>query len=110
MPQPLLDKETLERRRDVKRRELIKHELVATGTRWAALGGAGAFLVGGALAFRIHAALTPPAVMFYSLTLLLLLVISAVAGRQTMRWAKRRTVGVLSQMPYDELLRHCGAA
>lgn len=108
--QPVIDRATIERRRDNKRRELIKHELVATGTRWALLGGLGALLLGGVLVFVFYLALQPGSPLFFVISAALLIGAVGVVARQTMRWAKRRIIGVLSQMPYDELLRHCGAA
>jgi hypothetical protein len=105
----ILDRETLERRRDNKRRELIKNELVATGVRWAFLSGAAAFAVGMALTFMFYLALTPKTPLFHLIALILVLAAAALVARQSMRWAKRRIIGVLSRMPYDELLRHCGS-
>jgi hypothetical protein len=109
LPNLTMDRETVERRRDAKRRELIKHELVATGLRWAVLSGASAFVLGAALAFMFYLALLPKTPLFHAIAFVLVLSVALAAGRQSMRWAKRRIIGALSQMPYDELLRHCGS-
>jgi hypothetical protein len=109
LPNLAMDRETVERRRDSKRRELIKHELVVTGLRWALLGGAGAFLPGAALAFVFYLALAPKTMLFHIIAFAFVMAVAVLIGRQSMRWAKRRIVGVLSQMSYDELLRHCGS-
>ena len=107
LPQPVLDKTTQERRRDTKRRELIKHELVATGARWAAIGGLTAFLIAGGITlilFKLLNLNSPNLIIFAAASVI---TASVIGGRQTMRWAKRRIIGVLSKLPYDELLRHC---
>ena len=108
MPQLRMDKEAVERRRDLKRRELIKHELVVTGNRWALIGGLTGFLISAGIALILLKLLSISSSTFFIGTGVIALVIGAASGRQTMRWAKRRIIGMLSQMPYDELLRHCG--
>jgi hypothetical protein len=106
IPKPLLDTTTVERRRNHKRRELIKHELVATGFRWMLIGGMAAFAALGMIALTFIQALGLPSRNVLLVMLAILVAISAFSGRQSMRWAKRRTIGYLSKLPYDELLRH----
>lgn len=106
IPHLTMDKEAVERRRDNKRRELIKHELIVTGYRWMLLGGGSVVLAGALLIFMFYMALGASTALFVT-GAVLTLAAAALAGRQTMRWAKRRAISLLSQMPYDELMRHC---
>jgi hypothetical protein len=102
------------RRRDVKRRELIKHEIIANGYKWAA-GGAIATLFAGIIVMLAINALAPgvlgardSSLPFLIVYILITCVLCAFAARQAMRHARRQTVGYLSKLPYDEVLRHCG--
>jgi curved DNA-binding protein CbpA len=92
-----------ERRRDHKRRELIKGELVAAGQTWGWGIGVATFLVLGALAFLMFQG--KPALQGSGVGVALLL--AYLAGTYAVREARRRIVGILSKMPYDELLRRC---
>ena len=110
-----MDRAEVEKRRDVKRRELIKHEIIANGYK---AGSAAAVIV--MLSFVLiltlfNSLLSGGIVAATGLSLVVFLVICAVlsgvaaafAARQAMRWARQKTVGYLSTLPYDELLRHC---
>lgn len=103
-----LDPAVVERRRDNKRRELIKGELESTGLRWMLFGGVGSFLACGIVIFVLRQALHLNSPQFPLFAGLALLAVCVVSGREANRWAKRRIIGVLSKMPYDELLRQCG--
>lgn len=114
LPVMQLSVEEVGRRRDIKRRELIKHELIASGYKWAA-GGAFATLLVGIIALLLIDVLAPGVLRGESASPLFLLVaigmigaLAAFVARQAMRHARRQTVGYLSRLPYDELLRHCG--
>jgi hypothetical protein len=110
LPKMLMDKEVVERRRDYKRRELIKHELMATGARWAVIGGLAGLILAGGVALILFKLLNLHGINLVYLAAAVVLGVTIISGRQAMRWAKRRVIGVLSQMPYDQLLRECGAA
>lgn len=117
LPPPIpvlrMDAAEVERRRDHKRRELIKHELISEGMKWGISAGAGTALLGGLLLWVIYNA-SPDGVLGLPVMLIALALLGIFCGlgflasRKATRWAKRRTIGYLSTMPYDELLRHCG--
>ena len=114
MPAMQISPEEVGRRRDVKRRELIKHEIIANGYKWAIGGALATLLIGIVAMFSINA-LAPGVLsgqssvpIFLFVYILAVAVLAAFAARQAMRHARRQTVGYLSQLPYDELLRHCG--
>jgi protein-S-isoprenylcysteine O-methyltransferase Ste14 len=103
-----MDASEVERRRDYKRRELIKRELVSAGLTWGMGVGLGAFVVLGLILFVVMNQMK----MTSNTNALIggaaaVLFISAGAGRYALREARRRIVSVLSKMPYDELLRRC---
>jgi hypothetical protein len=98
-----VDIEDMERRRDHKRRELIRGELEAAGQLWGYSAGTVVFFVILAIAYFAGGG---------ELTILgggaVLAITSAlIAGRFALRAARRNIVVVLSKMPYDELLRRC---
>lgn len=101
----------LERRRDMKRRELIKYELMAVGTQWAAISAFGTLAIGIAAWFGIqHWIQTKNAGADFLINLggvIACCFIAAAVGRTAHREARRRTVALLSQMPYEQLLRRC---
>lgn len=105
MPHLTMDAKAVEQRRDHKRRELIKHELIVIGFRGMMIGGIGVALLGVLLVVVFNMAFGLSAIVMTGCGVLTL-ALAAFAGRQTMRWAKQRTIGALSKMPYDELLRH----
>lgn len=98
-----VDIEDMGRRRDHKRRELIKGELEAAGQTWGYGAGILVFLFITAIAYFVSGGklplLTGGAVLGLTSGLL--------AGRYALRAARRNIVAVLSKMPYDELLRRC---
>lgn len=110
-----MERKDVEQRRDVKRRELIKNEIIANGFKWGFGGGLGV-LSGCVLLVLALNALLPGGVItaskvspfiFLSICAVLMMAASVFTARQTMRWARKRTVGYLSKLPYDELLRQC---
>lgn len=105
--QVIMDASEVERRRDYKRRELIKGELVASGLWWGWGAGAGCFIVVAALLFFALNQMKMTANNALSGGLLIAVVIAALIGRYALREARRRVIVVLSKMPYDELLRRC---
>lgn len=114
LPAMQLSPEEVGRRRDVKRRELIKHEIIANGYKWAG-GGALLTILVGFIGMLLLNALAPGVLSGEDTSPLFLLAyivivgsLAAFAARQAMRHARRQTVGYLSKLPYDELLRHCG--
>ncbi len=117
LPPPIpvlrMDAKEVERRRDHKRRELIKHELISEGMKWGITAGAGTACLGAALLWVFYNA-SPDGVMGLPIIAFALAFLSVFCGlgflasRKATRWAKQRTIGFLSTMPYDELLRHCG--
>ncbi len=101
--QVLMDASEVERRRDYKRRELIKRELTAAGQSWGIGAGALVFVIVAALAYFLsHGNIT-----ILGGGVAAAAVVAVVAGRYALREARRRIVVVLSKMPYDELLRRC---
>lgn len=110
-----IDTKEIERRRDTKRRELIKQELQQAGTTWSLLSGIGVFAVGIALLLKmndamIHAGQTTFGGSRAIITLVgaVIVIEAAVLGsRAVSRSVRRRVVATLSKMPYDELLRRC---
>jgi len=98
-----VDIEDLERRRDHKRRELIRGELEQAGQTWGYSIGALVFII--ILAIAYFASGGQPSILGGGAVLA---VTSAlIAGRFALRTARRNIVVVLSKMPYDELLRRC---
>lgn len=109
MPTLRMNPQDVEKRRDLKRRELIKHELIAQGLKWGVIGaGTTAVVLLSALIGVLSAfELNSPAA--YGIGLVAIMALSALASRQATRGAKKSAVATLSRMPYDELLRHCGS-
>lgn len=114
MPVMQMDPAEVGKRRDVKRRELIKYEIIASGYKWAIGSTVLVLLLGLIAAFLINA-LTPGVLSIEDKSLIFLIVyilivgaLAVFAARQAMRYARIQTVGYLSKLPYDELLRHCG--
>lgn len=98
-----MDRETVERRRDSNRRELIKNELQAAGRRGALGAGAGAFIVlGGALG--LTAGVLGAGAVLQGASALPAAAAAFFAGRAGSRAARRNIIATLSQMPYEELL------
>lgn len=101
----------LERRRDMKRRELIKYELMAVGTQWAAVSAFGTLAIGIAAWFGLqHFIQTKNVGADFLVNLggvIACCFIAAAVGRIAHREARRRTVALLSKMPYEQLLRRC---
>lgn len=98
-----VDIEDMERRRDHKRRELIRGELEAAGQTWGYGAGVAVFLVCMAIAFFAGAGKPP----FLAGGAVVGVVLGIMAGRSALRAARRNIVAALSKMPYDELLRRC---
>lgn len=98
-----VDIEDMERRRDHKRRELIRGELEAAGQTWGYGAGTVVFIV--ILAISYFAGAGQPAILGGGAVLAL--TSALIAGRYALRAARRNIVVVLSKMPYDELLRRC---
>ena len=101
--QVLMDASEVERRRDYKRRELIKKELTAAGHTWGMGTGVGVFAFVALLAFflsHLNGTIIAGGIALAA-------VLAVVAGRYALREARRRIVVDLSKMPYDELLRRC---
>lgn len=92
-----------ERRRDYKRRELIKSELESAGQTWGISMGTITFIVIITIAYFLgqgNGAILGSGVGIG-------LALGVIAGRQAVRMARRNIVADLSKMPYDELLRRC---
>ena len=98
-----VDIEDMERRRDHKRRELIRGELEAAGQAWGYGVGAVVFII--ILAIAYFASNGQPTILGGGAVLAL--TSALIAGRYALRAARRNIVVVLSKMPYDELLRRC---
>ncbi len=105
--QVLMDASEVERRRDFKRRELIKGELVASGLSWGWGAGIACFVVLSAIVFfvlnqmKITGSNAMVGGLFAAAT------VAAIVGRYALRETRRRVIVVLSKMPYDELLQRC---
>jgi hypothetical protein len=98
-----MDRETVERRRDSNRRELIKNELQAAGRRAGTSAGAAVFIgLGAVLALGAGALGAGLYVKF--LTSLPSIGAAYFTGRAASRNARRNIIATLSQMPYEELL------
>ena len=101
----------LERRRDMKRRELIKNELMAVGMQWAAMSAFGTLTLGIAAWIGIQNWVgTKNSSADFLINLggvVACCFIATAVGRSAHRSARRRTVALLSQMPYEQLLRRC---
>ena len=100
-----MDAARVERRRDEKRRELIKQELMAAGTKWAALAGGGTLIAAGAVLFGLGSVLEVDFLKILAVPIGL--GAAAVCGYLAHRAARKRIIILLSQMPYDQLLRRC---
>ncbi len=100
-----MDAERVERRRDTKRRELIKQELQSVGTKWATLSGSGAFIVVIAVLFGLS--LAPGFSTFRILAAPIALGAAVLAARYAHREARKQIIILLSQMSYEQLLRRC---
>ncbi len=98
-----VDIEDMERRRDHKRRELIKGELEAAGQTWGYSAGILVFLIITAIGYFISGGKMPMIIGGAVLGL----TSGLLAGRYALRAARRNIVVALSRMPYDELLRRC---
>jgi hypothetical protein len=98
-----VDIEDMERRRDHKRRELIRGELEAAGQTWGYGVGILVLILISAITFFVshgQAAIMGGGVV-------LAITSALIAGRYALRSARRHIVAALSKMPYDELLRRC---
>jgi len=101
-----------ERRRDARRRELISAELRAQGRLYATSVGAVVVAIGGLILLKVAANLSAahegvlgaPEIVLLVLAFALICGIAWACGWQASRWARRRIIGTLSKMPYDELL------
>jgi len=110
-----MDRAEVEKRRNVKRRELIKHEIIANGFKAGLAAGIIVILssvliitlLNSFMSQGIVAAFGFSLTVFLGICFVLIGVAAFFAARQAMRWARQKTVGYLSTLPYDELLRHC---
>ena len=107
-----MDAGLVEQRRDAKRRELIKQELIATGRRFGVL--AAAVSLAACLLLTIVFAMAfggeeGAPLFLYPVALALAAIAAFFGAREASRQARRSVVAQLSQMPYEELLRRCGA-
>lgn len=100
-----MDAERVERRRDLKRRELIKHELVAEGTRWAIMVGISTFALAALLLLGAGATLHVQALRLA--TVPIALVCAAFCAHSAHRQARKSIIALLSKMPYEQLLQRC---
>ncbi len=100
-----MDAERVLWRRDTKRRELIRQELVAEGKKWGFVAGASAFAIGGAVSLGLGFSLD--AGFLKILALPVALASAAFCARYAHREARKRIIALLSQMPYDQLLQRC---
>jgi hypothetical protein len=99
-----VDIEDMERRRDHKRRELIRGELEAAGQTWGYGVGIATFILIVAIAFFTGGGKQP---MILGAGVAVGITVALMAGRYALRAARRNIVAALSKMPYDELLRRC---
>lgn len=106
--QAALDTAEMERRRDSKRRDLIKGELIAAGTTYGVGAGIACAVV---LAAPLLLALSSMKMLGNAPVLIIGLIVIAgiawAAGDYSVKNARRRIVVELSKMPYDQLLRRC---
>lgn len=102
-----MDPEQVEKRRDVKRRELIKQELINTGLKWGIGAGLATLLVCAGLVVAIKTVFEDSSFILIIGGGLVSLALCALAARQMTRWSRRRIIAKLSVMPYPELLLHC---
>lgn len=100
-----MDAERVERRRDFKRRELIKHELVAEGTRWAIMVGISTFALAVLLLLGAGATLQVQALRLAAVPIAL--VCAAFCAHSAHRQARKSIIALLSKMPYEQLLQRC---
>lgn len=115
-PWRALPADEVERRRDYKRRELIKSELEAAGRAWSIIGGVAAFVVVSGLLFLVLGFLSSAGGSLANargIVTAVMLVVGIEAARQcgkaASRSVRRKVVATLSRMPYDELLRRCAS-
>lgn len=109
MPTLRMNPKDVEQRRNLKRRELIKHELITQGLKWKMIAAGATAIVLLPAVMGVLGALEFNSANAYGIGLVAIAALSALAARQASRAAKKRAVATLSQMPYDELLRHCGS-
>jgi hypothetical protein len=110
-----MDAGRVERRRDFKRRELIQRELENAGLRWGvAAGVAVVFFISALLYLTLNPspgeALQPlglPWGVFGFLYFAAMISLGVFCARIAARYARRRIVAALSQMPYEQLLHRC---
>jgi hypothetical protein len=99
-----MDKQRVEMRRDLNRRELIKHEL-RVGSLRAALGTSFVLFTFSLLAIHFSRG----ALGFNRDTAIMVFIFSMVLNLLLTHWVwkntRRKTVATLSKMPYEELLR-----
>ena len=107
MPPLRMNPQDVEKRRNLKRRELIKHELIAQGLKWGVIGGTGTAALLLLIITGVLVVLKLNTLSAYIIGLIFTAALSAFVSRQSTRAAKKSAVASLSQMPYDELLRHC---
>ncbi len=100
-----MDAERVERRRDFKRRELIKHELVAEGTRWAIMVGISTFALAALLLLGAGATLHVQTLRLVAVPIAL--VCAAFCAHSAHRQARKSIIALLSKMPYEQLLQRC---
>ena len=105
----------VERRRDSKRRDLIKHELQTANTKWRLAGGTTTLALGGIVLYWIYQMLSATGKHTTGMTLALVVgagvavvvQLSLIAANTASREVRRRIIAQLSKMPYDELLKRC---
>ena len=97
----------VENRRNLKRRELIKHELISQGRKWGLIGGLGTAIGLLLIVIVVLSILQFNSPIAYGVALIAIMALAVFVSRQAMRTAKKGAIATLSQMPYDELLRHC---
>lgn len=102
-----MNPQDVERRRNLKRRELIKHELIAEGLKWGVISASVTAISLLTIVVGVLTAMHWNSPVAYILSTLSVGAISALVSRQSTREAKKSAVASLSQMPYDELLRYC---